>query len=41
MRFKPDLLRGVDGLIAMFALHPVRCVFCWRRYYSFSSRDGS
>jgi hypothetical protein len=23
-------------LLAMFLLHPVRCMFCWRRYYWFS-----
>jgi len=26
----------VDGLLAMFALRPVRCMFCWRRYYWFA-----
>jgi hypothetical protein len=23
----------------MFALRPVRCMFCWRRYYWFSLHD--
>ena len=31
--FKQAELRPFDGLLAMFALHPVRCKFCWRRYY--------
>jgi hypothetical protein len=22
--------------LSMFALRPVRCMFCWRRYYWFS-----
>ncbi len=32
-QFKPGELRSIDGLLAMFALRPVRCMFCWRRYY--------
>jgi hypothetical protein len=32
-KFKPAELRALDGLLAMFALRPVRCTFCWRRYY--------
>lgn len=35
VQFKPAELRPVDGFLAMFALRPVRCKFCWRRYYSF------
>ena len=30
----------VDGLLGMFALRPVRCMFCWRRYYWFSLRGA-
>jgi hypothetical protein len=33
VKFKQAELRPFDGLLAMFALHPVRCMFCWRRYY--------
>jgi len=35
-KFKPGELRSFDGLLALFALRPVRCMFCWRRYYWFS-----
>jgi hypothetical protein len=31
--FKQAELRPFDGLLSMFALRPVRCMFCWRRYY--------
>ena len=33
MDFKQAELRPFDGLLALFALRPVRCKFCWRRYY--------
>jgi hypothetical protein len=33
VQFKPAELRPIDGLLAMFALRPVRCKYCWRRYY--------
>jgi hypothetical protein len=36
IKFKPAEQRGYDGLISMFLLHPVRCAFCWRRFYRFS-----
>ena len=36
IQFKPAELSSFDGLLAMFALRPVRCKFCWRRYYLFS-----
>jgi hypothetical protein len=32
-QFKPAELRPTDELLAMFALKPARCVFCWRRAY--------
>lgn len=35
-KFKPAELRSIDGLFGMFALRPVRCMFCWRRYYWFA-----
>lgn len=34
--FKPAEVRSYDGLLSMFALRPVRCMFCWRRYYWFA-----
>ena len=36
VQFKPAELRPFDGLLSMFALRPVRCMFCWRRYYWFA-----
>jgi len=39
VKFKPAELRSFDGLLGMFALRPVRCKFCWRRYYWISLRD--
>lgn len=35
-KFKPAELRSIDGLFAMFAIRPIRCMFCWRRYYWFA-----
>ena len=28
----------IDGLLRCFALKPVRCVNCWRRYYCFAAK---
>lgn len=39
-QFKPAELRPVDGFLGMFALRPVRCMFCWRRYYWVSLRGA-
>jgi hypothetical protein len=39
LQFKPGELHAFDGLFAMIALRPVRCMFCWRRYYWFSMRS--
>jgi hypothetical protein len=36
--FKPAELQFLDGLLGSLALRPVRCKFCWRRYYWFSLR---
>ena len=36
VEFKPAELRSFDGLLSMFGLRPVRCMFCWRRYYWFA-----
>jgi hypothetical protein len=35
-KFKPAELRSYDGLLGMFAVRPIRCTFCWRRYYWFA-----
>jgi hypothetical protein len=32
-KFKDAELRPFDALLALFALRPVRCMFCWRRFY--------
>ncbi len=39
VQFKPAELRPYDGLLGLFALRPVRCKFCWRRYYWISLED--
>lgn len=36
IEFRPDKSRSFDGLLSMFALQPVRCMYCWRRYYWFA-----
>lgn len=36
VKFKPAELRPIDDLLVMFALRPVRCMFCWRRYHWFA-----
>lgn len=33
VKFKQAELRPYDGFLSLFALRPVRCMFCWRRYY--------
>ena len=38
VKFKPAELKPLDGVWAMFAFRPVRCTFCWRRYYWFWKR---
>lgn len=37
--FKAAELRPFDQALAMFALRPIRCKFCWRRYYWFALRE--
>ena len=37
-QFKAAELRRFDGLLSMFFLRPVRCKFCWRRFYWFCLR---
>lgn len=39
VKFKPAELRFFDSLLALFALRPVRCMFCWRRYYWVTLRE--
>lgn len=39
--FKPAEMRPLDELLGMFALRPVRCKFCWRRYYWLSLHGAS
>jgi len=36
LKFKQAELRSYDNLLSMFAMRPVRCMFCWRRYYWFT-----
>ncbi len=31
-----ELPKPLDRTLSLFALHPIRCVNCWRRYYGFS-----
>lgn len=38
VKFKTAELRPIDGFLGLLALRPVRCKFCWRRYYWVSLR---
>lgn len=38
VHFKSSEVHSLDQLCSLFALRPIRCTFCWRRYYSFSIR---
>jgi hypothetical protein len=38
VKFKPAELYPFDGLLSMFLLRSIRCMFCWRRYYLFALR---
>jgi hypothetical protein len=40
VKFKQAELRPLDSLLAMFAFRPVRCLFCWRRYYWFALHEA-
>jgi hypothetical protein len=33
VQFKRGESHSLDELFGLFALRPVRCTFCWRRYY--------
>jgi len=37
IEFKQAEARPADRLFVVFALFPVRCVNCWRRYYQFAA----
>jgi hypothetical protein len=39
VQFKAAELRGEDFLLGLMGLRPVRCVFCWRRYYWVTFRE--
>jgi len=39
VKFKTAELRQLDALLRFSALRPVRCAFCWRRYYWFALHD--
>jgi hypothetical protein len=41
VKFQQAELRPFDTLLSMFALRPVRCMFCWRRFYWFALHDAS
>ena len=36
----PPSCAPYDGLLGLFFLRPVRCKFCWRRYYWISLRGA-
>lgn len=38
IHFKSSEAHSLDQLCSLFALRPIRCTFCWRRYYWFSIR---
>jgi len=40
IRFRPAEAEPLDRLFGIFALRPVRCVNCWRRYYWFAKGNG-
>ena len=38
VQFKEAEIIPLDPLLKLFALFPVRCANCWRRYYWFAKR---
>lgn len=36
VQFRAAELRSCDWLLGLLALQPVRCLYCWRRYYWFA-----
>jgi hypothetical protein len=41
IEFRRDESGPMDGLLRHFALKPVRCVNCWRKYYCFDARGAA
>ncbi len=37
IEFRRAEVGAMDGLLRCFALEPIRCVNCWRRYYCFAA----
>ncbi len=40
VKFKAAELRPFDQFLVLLGLHPVRCLFCWRRFYWISLRGA-
>jgi hypothetical protein len=40
VKFKTAEMRPTDELLGLFGLRPVRCKFCWRRFYWVSLRGA-
>jgi hypothetical protein len=38
IEFQAAESNDLDGLLRLFALDPVRCVNCWRRYYCLAKK---
>jgi len=41
LKFKQAESRSFDGLLSLIAVRPVRCMFCWRRFYWFAFHDAN
>lgn len=39
VHFKSSEAHDLDQICSLFVLRPIRCTFCWRRYYWFSIRS--
>jgi hypothetical protein len=39
VEFKQAEAHPFDGVLRLFALRPVRCKFCWRRFYWITLND--
>jgi hypothetical protein len=40
IEFKSAETAWLDSVLTLFRLRAVRCVNCWRRYYSFAKADS-
>lgn len=40
IEFKTAEPEWLDNVLVLFRLSPVRCVNCWRRYYSFAKANA-